>query len=174
MPALAADCATEPTAAADSTASSGNGGPKINPLTGLSTDYLNHFTEAVMVLEMASAVPECLDDLRAWQPRSYAEHFATSRFSNRDAIVAAYRDADPKVRAALDRAAEMLNAMVERSRDLACRSSADAAEIAAIARRAAERIRPLIARTAALINGTEHKPDDHEGPQAAIDAMFAR
>jgi hypothetical protein len=68
----------------------------------------------------------------------------------------------------------MLNALVERGRDLACRRGADAAEIAAIARRAAERIRPLIARTAALINGTAHESADHKGPQAAIDAIFAR
>lgn len=173
MPALAADCATEPTAAADAPATSGCGGPKINPLTGLSTDYLNHFTEAVMVLEMTAAMPECLADLRAWQPRSYTEHFAASRFSNREAIVAAYRNADPGVRMTLDRAAELLNALVERSRDLVCRQN-EAAEIEAIARRAAERIRPLIARAAALINGTTEDAAVPQGPQAAIDAIFAR
>lgn len=174
MPVAAADRATEPAAAAVPMPTSGGGGPKINPLTGLSTDYLNHFTEAVMVLEMAASVPECLDDLRAWQPKSYAEHFAGSHFSNREAIVAAYQDADPGVRAALDRAAEMLNALVARSRDLACRPQADAAEIEGIARRAAERIRPLIARTAAVINGTTADAAVQQGPQAAIDAMFAR
>jgi hypothetical protein len=172
MPAPAADRGTD-LAAAAAASTSGGGGPRINPVTGLSTDYLNHFTEAVMALEMAASMPECVDDLRAWQPRSYAEHFAASRFSNRDAIVAAYHSADPKVRSALDRAAEMLNALMERSRDLACQQS-DAAEIEAIARRAAERIRPLIARTAAVINDTTADADGRQGPQAAIDAMFAR
>jgi hypothetical protein len=59
---------------------SGSGVPNINPVTGLSTDYLNHFTEALMALEMAADTPECLDDLKAWRPKSYAEHFAQSRF----------------------------------------------------------------------------------------------
>src|SRR5581483_893181 len=38
----------------------------INPVTGLSTDYLNHFAEALMVLDALRTVPECVADLRAW------------------------------------------------------------------------------------------------------------
>jgi hypothetical protein len=170
MPAPAADRATDPAAAASP---SGTGGPKINPLTGLSTDYLNHFTEAVMVLELTGAMPECADDLRAWRPKTYEEHFAASRFSNRGAIIAAYRAADPAVRGALDRNAELLNALTERSRDLVCQQT-DRAEIEAIARRAVERLRPLIARTAAVINGTAVDGAGRQGPQPAIDAIFAR
>jgi hypothetical protein len=172
MPAPAADRVTDPAGAA-APSPSGASGPKINPLTGLSTDYLNHFTEAVMLLELAGAMPECVDDLRAWRPKTYAAHFAASHFSNRDAIVAAYRAADPAVRGALDRNAELLNALAERSRDLLCQQT-DRTEIEAIARRAVERLRPLIARTAALINGTVVDAAGRQGPQAAIDAMFAR
>ena len=43
----------------------------INPVTGLSTDYLNHFNEAVMLLEMIPVMPECGEDLAAWRPLSY-------------------------------------------------------------------------------------------------------
>ena len=151
---------------------SGRNGPQINPSTGLSTDYLNHFTEALMALEMAGSVPECLDDLREWQPKTYPEHFAGSRFSNRDAIVAAYFATDPPIRILLDRMAKVLNALVARSRDLACQQT-DAAEIEVIARRGVARLRPLIAQTAALINGTADEAT-RRGPQAQIDAMFAR
>ncbi len=173
MPAPAADRAIDPAASAPSTPTSGSGGPKINPATGLSTDYLNHFTEAVMVLEMARAMPECLDDLRAWQPKSYMEHFAVSRFTNRNSIVAAYEAADPAVREALDRASEMLNAMITRAREMVFQHTGTP-EVEAITRRALERIRPLLARTAALINGTGNDAADRQGPQAAIDAMFGR
>src|SRR5262245_7075895 len=83
--------------------------PKINRFTGLSTDYLNHFTEAVMVLEMAAAMPECLDDLKAWRPKTYREHFAASRLKDREALIAAYDAADPAVREALDSVSETLN-----------------------------------------------------------------
>ena len=173
MLAPAADGGTDSTASASCPITSGRGGPKINPATGLSTDYLNHFTEAVMVLEMVGTMPECLDDLRAWRPKTYAEHFAASRFANRNAIVNAYESADPAVRAALDRASEMLNAMVRRSLELVLQH-VGTAEGEATARRALDRLRPLIARTAALINGTACEAEDREGPQAAIDAMFVR
>src|ERR1044072_1300640 len=113
-----ADSATGPVASAFSPIPTGCGGPSINPSTGLSTDYLNHFTEAGMVLEMIGTLPECVDDLRNWKPNTCTEHFAGSRFSNRDAIAAAYGKADPAVRRALDRNAELLNAMTMRTREL--------------------------------------------------------
>jgi hypothetical protein len=47
-------------------------------------------------------------------------------------------------------------------------------EVEAIARRALELLRPLIARTAALINGTPIDDAGRQGPQAASDAMFAQ
>ena len=51
----------------------------INPKTGLATDYLNHFNEAIMLLEMIPSMPECTGDFLAWEPLSYAEHFIASQ-----------------------------------------------------------------------------------------------
>src|SRR5262245_28249336 len=42
----------------------------INPRTGLATDYLNHFNEAIMLLEMIPDMPECADDFLEWRPLS--------------------------------------------------------------------------------------------------------
>ena len=53
----------------------------INPRTGLATDYLNHFNEAIMLLEMIPDMPECFEDFLGWQPLSYAEHFKIGRAS---------------------------------------------------------------------------------------------
>ena len=172
MLALAADRGVDTLGSASTTPTSGRGGPNINPATGLSTDYLNHFTEAVMVLEVIGTMPECLDDLRAWKVKTYSEHFAASHFSNRDTIIAAYQSADPAVRTALDETSDVLNAMVWRTRELVLRHIGTA-EVEAVARRALDRLRPLIARTAALINGTAFEPD-RQGPQAAVDAIFGR
>ena len=116
MTATAADRASTPVAFAIPIPS-GPGTPNISPATGLSTDYLNHFTEAVMALEMAGDIPECVDDLRAWRPKNYVEHFAASRFSNRDAVIGAYHAGDPASRAALDLMAASLNAAIEEIRD---------------------------------------------------------
>jgi hypothetical protein len=169
MPAPAADRATDPAAPVCSI-QSGPGIPNINPSTGLSTDYLNHFTEAVMALEMAAEMPECLDDLRDWRAKSYPEHFATSRFSNRSAIIDAYRAADPSRRQALDQIAATLNGALARARDEMLRCSAVPAS-GPPTRYSTEELRPLIARTAALINGTT-APSSRPATQAEIDAMF--
>jgi len=74
----------------------------INPATGLATDYLNHFNEAIMLLEMLSACPECLEDFLGWRPKSYREHFTASGFKARDLAIAAYDAADPNLRHCLD------------------------------------------------------------------------
>ena len=52
----------------------------INPRTGLATDYLNHFNEAVMLLEMIPDMPECAEDFLGWQPLSYRRAFHGVQF----------------------------------------------------------------------------------------------
>src|SRR6202043_597966 len=74
----------------------------INPRTGLATDYLNHFNEAVMLLEMIPDIPECAEDFLAWAPLSYAEHFCASNFKDRDLAIEAYESAEARVRAEFD------------------------------------------------------------------------
>src|SRR6202158_881733 len=74
----------------------------INPRTGLATDYLNHFNEAIMLLEMIPDMPECSEDFLEWQPLSYREHFTASNFRARDLAIEAYESADADVRAEFD------------------------------------------------------------------------
>jgi hypothetical protein len=151
----------------------GAGGPYINPVTGLSTDYLNHFAEVVMILEMSSTSPECLADLGQWQPKTYLEHFAGSRFSNREQVIAAYQAAKPAVRDALDRAAETLNEALIKTCDVVLRRRAKAETTKAVERSLA-RLKPLISRTAAVINGAAPDLAQQLGSQAAVDAIFKR
>src|SRR5471032_3610958 len=65
----------------------------INPRTGLATDYLNHFNEAIMLLEMIPDMPECAEDFLGWQPLSYREHFTASHFRARELAIEAYESA---------------------------------------------------------------------------------
>src|SRR5881392_3278016 len=74
----------------------------INPRTGLATDYLNHFNEAVMLLEMVPDMPECAEDFLTWSPLSYCEHFMASNFRARDLAIEAYDTADATIRAEFD------------------------------------------------------------------------
>src|SRR5579864_8431700 len=74
----------------------------INPRTGLATDYLNHFNEAVMLLEMIPDMPECAEDFLGWRPLSYAEHFTASNFKARELAIEAYNAADKRIRTDFD------------------------------------------------------------------------
>ena len=65
-------------------------GTNINEQTLLATDYLNHLNEPIMLFEMLADVPELLDELAEWQPKSYVEHFADSSFSDKDLAIEAY------------------------------------------------------------------------------------
>ena len=148
---------------------SGPGIPNINPATGLSTDYLNHFTEVLMALEMMAGIPECAGDLRAWRPKSYAEHFAKSRFTNRDTVIRLYQAAEPALRRQVDQMSDALNALLVTARDAVLRDPETVA-----AQRATVDVRLLIADLAALVNGAGDESGAAPNSQAAIDAMFAR
>ena len=67
----------------------------INPVTRLATDYLNHFNEAIMLLEMLPTVPEFAADILTWRPLSYKEYFAASHFKERELAIEAYEVAEP-------------------------------------------------------------------------------
>ncbi len=47
----------------------------VNDDTYLATDYLNHFNEIVMLLEMIPDMPDILEDAKEWRPKSYDQHF---------------------------------------------------------------------------------------------------
>jgi len=145
----------------------------INPRTGLATDYLNHFNEAIMMLEMAPQMPDCLADLRAWRPLSYREHFSGSTFKERELAIAAYDLADPELRRRLDELADTMNDILVGTIRAMLHAEQDAQVPATD--EAVARLHSLIARAGAVIHGDApaQEPAADE-PQAAVDALFAR
>ena len=53
----------------------------------------------VMLFEMIPEMLDCLDDLTAWRPKSYQQHFQDSVFSDRELAIEAYDHAPIKYRA---------------------------------------------------------------------------
>jgi hypothetical protein len=146
----------------------------INPVTGLATDYLNHFNEAIMLLEMLSSFPDCHDDFLAWRPLSYREHFAASRFKGRAMAIAAYEAADPTRRGCLDGLTGTMTAVLQATR-AALRSELTPAAAEQLARHAAAWLKPLVARAGAVINGeTEPESNEPAAPQAVADRVMQR
>jgi hypothetical protein len=124
----------------------------INPRTGLATDYLNHFNEAVMLLEMIPDMPECTEDFLAWQPLSYAEHFTASNFKARDLAIEAYNTADTRIRTEFDNVTGAITSILSAVSD-AMRNAQQDKTRARLAEQASGWVKPLVMLAGGVING---------------------
>jgi len=87
-------------------------GKNINQNTLLATDYLNHFNEIIMLLEMVPSMPECYADAAEWRPKSYADHFRDSCFSDAELAILAYENAPANYRQAFDATIQQMDRLV--------------------------------------------------------------
>ena len=124
----------------------------INPRTGLATDYLNHFNEAVMLLEMIPDMPECASDFLEWRPLSYAEHFHASNFKARDLAISAYESADPAIRAEFDQLTSTMTSILTAVGQAMREASQDKTR-ARLAEQATAWVKPLVMAAGGVING---------------------
>lgn len=61
-----------------------------------------------MLMDMLPSMPDCMEDIRQWQPKSYIQHFQDSFFAAKDLAIEAYAHAPNEYRAPFeDTVAEM-------------------------------------------------------------------
>jgi hypothetical protein len=145
------------------------------PGTGLSNDYLNHYSELLMLIETASEDRELAGELRRWKPLDYRSYFAASPLRRAEAALRAY-DALPverrflfeKLIRAMDQLAEMaiLAVDLKEDRDTAAFVPAATAPI----------VRRLIARAASFLNSNGAEMDragEVAEAQQAIDRLMS-
>jgi hypothetical protein len=130
----------------------------INPKTGLATDYLNHFNEAIMLLEMIPDMPDCAADFLCWRPLSYSEHFMESHFKARDLAISAYESADPSVRAEFDKLTATMTSILTAVGAAMCEAQQDKTR-AILAEQATGWVKPLVTLAGGIINGRGGEPD---------------
>jgi hypothetical protein len=87
----------------------------IVPATGLATDYLNVFNEAIMLFGLLPDMPDMIDELLVWQPLSYEQHFARSGFQAKDLAILAYQNCDPALKAPFDALSDEICNMMARA-----------------------------------------------------------
>lgn len=145
-------------------------GRNIQPETLLATDYLNHFNEIIMLLEILPEMPDCLDDVRDWQPKSYAEHFRESVFADRELAILAYENAPARHRLPFDQTVEEMNSLVLAAvAEIApLVEQGRGAELAARVATAVADLGRLIDRASAIIHGNGDTLE-----QRQIDALIA-
>ena len=155
----------------------------INPTTLLATDYLNHYNEVIMLFEMLPDMPDCLEDVEEWQPRSYVEHFQNSGFQGKALAIAAYRHTPASLRAHFESiCAELDKCIIEAAvKARMLHEQGREAEFRDLCQNAHLRFSPLLDQLNGAIHGTldESLPEpeettlsDHDQTQADIDALF--
>ena len=135
----------------------------INPRTGLATDYLNHFNEAVMLLEMIPDIPECAEDFLAWSPLSYCEHFMASNFKAKDLAISAYEFADPDIRTEFEQITDTMTSILT-AVGTGMREANQDKTRAKLAEQAIGWLKPLVSVAGGVING---------GSEADVDSIMS-
>src|SRR5690349_21239808 len=87
-------------------------GTNISEKTLLATDYLNHFNEIVMLIEMVPDMPDMMDECRVWRPKSYQQHFRDSGFSEKELAIEAYDHVPNKFRTPFEATIAQMDAVI--------------------------------------------------------------
>ena len=140
----------------------------------LSTDYLNRYGEALMLLEMAQMDPGILADLHAWRPVGYRAHFEASQLRCRDVAIAAYDGLTPQRRIAFEELCGTMDGLIAAA--TACLSDLpDDEDCSAFVQVTSETMRTLIGRATQFINANGAvgvAAGDPGKLQDEIDALF--
>ncbi len=162
-------------------------GTNINEQTFLATDYLNHFNEIEMLIEMLPSMPECFEDICLWQPKTYESHFFDSGFRDKDLAILAYQRAPVLVRKHFDETiAKLERCIIDAIESLKETFEMDAPEhLGVLCEQFNVELRHHIDRASAIINGhqkvvttdnlatgTSTTRDSIEKTQAAVEELF--
>lgn len=157
----------------------------INPVSFLATDYLNHFNEVVMLMEMVTTMPDMVDDVMAWEPCDYTDHFKQSVFADKDLAIEAYHAAPAVFRNGLETVVAELDKTIMDTQIMLSGVDTSASMDPAVADRLMTTImtelRPAIDRASGIVNAidgalgeTTSNPGDEAimRAQDTIDQMF--
>jgi hypothetical protein len=146
-------------------------GANISARTLLATDYLNHFNEIAMLVEMVPDMPDMIEDCRAWRPKSYREHFRDSGFSDGALAIEAYDHVPARFRITLEATVDQMDAVVASALDriAAARECGDEQRLHRDCMASVEMMRRIIQVANAIIHGNAEVMD-----QAEIDDYLRR
>lgn len=139
-------------------------GTNISEQTLLATDYLNHFNEIVMTLEMVADMPELLEEAKAWKPKTYQDHFRDSSFRDKELAIEAYKYVPPKYRGPFEKTIVQMSRLVSATimrmdKDL----SAGNMELLRVTATASSRLlQRLMDHASAIIHGSQEVMDQGE------------
>ncbi len=153
-------------------------GTNINPVTLLATDYLNHFNEVIMLIEMVADMPDMIEDVLAWEPKSYSQHFADSGLKDKNLAIEAYGAAPEDLKAQFDALVVCLNGNIFKTQQRLNNVDPEAPEeaLAEYVRVSVDKFHRLVEMISSVVKGGTVKATPAEAEascaQAEIDALF--
>lgn len=155
-------------------------GTNINTETLLATDYLNHFNEVVMMIDMLPDMPDCLDMVKEWQPKPYKDHFRDSTIADKDLAVEAYDHVEPMRKKAFEDTIAQVDHAIFHAIEAAEQAIAtgDMEYMRFVISESAKEIHRLTEHLSAIVHGTadlsglEEADDQGVMDQDDIDALF--
>ena len=161
-------------------------GTNINAASLLTTDYINHFSSIMMLIEMLPIAPDdFMEEIQAWRPLSYQEHLEQSGFREKELAIAAYDHAPRTIRSAFD---HVVKSMQELSIHLIggiriAMETGQRDDIARLSMEGVPQLRELIDQAAAIVNGDPSmhvkaidaaapNTEDNAAAQAFVDELF--
>jgi hypothetical protein len=142
---------------------------------GLSTDYLNHYSEILMLIEMASFDEAIVAEIAAWQPIGYRDYFVKSPLRRAATALSAYNALPSDRRTAFEQTLQVLDKLTLAA-ILALQPPCHPQNLILIGEVIGPAIRRLIDRAAAFLNSggaslCEGCEADHA--QTMIDRLIA-
>ena len=143
----------------------------INPVSLLATDYLNHFNEAVMLIELVPDMPDMLDDAKHWTPKDYKQHFHDSNFAAKELVCAAYDRAPDRYRIPFDLAVRTINRrLLQTIADIeAMLPTGHSERLDALVVERCAKLKHLIAVAGSIVNGGEAHLRNAAEPEPVVD-----
>lgn len=142
----------------------------------LSTDFLNHYSEALMLIEMAVTDEELVADLHSWQSIGYREHFRASPLRCAASALAAYERVAPARLRAFEEVCLSMTRLVRTVTALLAEAP-QPKELPMIVAVASDALRRQIGRATQFINANgavDIANVEDAALQAQIDALLAR
>jgi hypothetical protein len=129
----------------------------ISLVTLLATDYLNHFVEIIMLIELLPEMWDLADECRAWQPLTYKEHFERSRIADRDLALDAYALVPARYRVPFETKSSELHILIldRLSKILTALDDGDEAAVAKRCKEAAKCLNSRLQELNSIIRGGE-------------------
>ncbi len=142
---------------------------------GLSNDYLNHYAEVLMLIEMAPHDPSLSADLISWWPVSYIDWFSSSQLVHAPEARKAYETLPDESRHRFERHLAVMETLATMAA-FALQPPCEPEQASVVVNAAAPPLRRMITAASAFLDtGGRQLPDDHTVNEAerVIDEIIA-